>query len=202
MAISQRVKNKSVLGWIMYDWANSSFATTVMAGFFPVFFKSYWSQGVDPVQTTAQLGVTVSAGGLALAVLTPVMGVLSDHSSNKKLYTGVTMFLSVISCFWMSMIPMGEWHQALWAYGIGYVAFTASCAFYDSLLPSVSSKDNMDLVSSKGYAMGYLGGGVLFLINVAMYLKPEFFGFVDAVQAVKFSFASVGIWWMIFSIPE
>lgn len=201
MSFSQRVKNKSVMGWIMYDWANSSFATTVMAGFFPVFFKSYWSHGMDAVQTTAQLAATVSAGGLALALLTPVMGVLSDHGSNKKLFTGITMFFSVLSCFWMSMIPMGEWHQALWAYGIGYVAFTASCAFYDSLLPSVSSTETMDWVSSKGYSMGYLGGGILFLINVAMYLKPEFFGFVDGVQAVKFAFASVGIWWLVFSIP-
>lgn len=201
MGLSLRLKNKSVFGWILYDWANSAFATTVMAGFFPVFFKSYWSHGMDAVQTTAQLGATVSAGGLALALLTPIMGVLSDHGSNKKIYTGITMVISVMACFWMSMIPMGEWQQALWAYGVGYVAFTASCAFYDSLLPSVSNNENMNWISSKGYALGYLGGGILFLINVAMYLKPEIFGFADGVQAVKFAFASVGFWWVFFSIP-
>ena len=91
--------------------------------------------------------------------------------------------------------------EALIIYGLSYMAFNASCVFYDSLLPSIASGTEMDYASSVGYSLGYLGGGVLFLINVMWYLKPQWFGFADGVMAVKASFISVGVWWFIFTFP-
>ncbi len=192
---------KALYSWAMYDWANSSFATTIMAGFFPVFFKNYWSHGADAITTTARLGTAISISSLIIALMSPTLGVIADLRGVKKIFCFVFMFVAVAMCFWMGFIPAGDWVSAIMAYGIAMMAFNATCVFYDSLLPSVASNKDMDYASSLGYSLGYLGGGVLFAINVLMYLKPDFFGLADGVQAVKVSFFTVGVWWIIFSLP-
>lgn len=194
-------KNKKILSWALYDWANSAFSTTVMAGFFPVFFKQYWSAGADAVETTARLGMIISISSLMIAILSPLLGALADRRGVKKLMCALFMMVSVGCCFWMSFIPAGGWIPAMWAYGLAMFSFAASAVFYDALLPSVATGRTMDEASSFGYAMGYLGGGVLFAINVVMYLKPALFGLENGVQAVQVSFFSVGVWWVLFSIP-
>lgn len=195
------MKNKKIFSWALYDWANSAFATTVMAGFFPVFLKSYWGHEVDPVVTTAQLGTTLSMAGLAMALLSPFMGVLADLRGNKKVFLFFSMLIGALCTASLAFLQMGDWLWALTLFGLAYMGFNASCVFYDSLLPSIARGTQMDYASSVGYSMGYLGGGVLFLLNVAWYLKPDFFGFSDGVTAVKASFVSVGVWWLLFSIP-
>ncbi|MBX3041741.1 MAG: MFS transporter [Bdellovibrionaceae bacterium] len=172
-----------------------------MAGFFPVFFKQYWSDGQDPTVTTAKLGLTLSVASLIIAILSPTLGVLADLRGAKKAFCAFFMILGVGACFWLTVIPAGGWEQAMLAYGLGTIAVAASTVFYDALLPSIARGTQMDDVSSQGYAMGYLGGGLLFLFNVIMVLKPEFFGLADKTQAVKVSFALVGIWWLVFSLP-
>jgi UMF1 family MFS transporter len=109
--------------------------------------------------------------------------------------------LGAIGCVALGFLGPGQWVGALWIYGLSYMAFNASCVFYDSLLPSLARGTEMDYASSLGYSLGYLGGGLLFLINVIWYLKPDLFGFPDGVTAVKASFMSVGVWWLVFSIP-
>lgn len=195
------IKDKKIFSWALYDWANSSFSTTVMAGFFPVFFKKYWSAGVDATITTAQLGTVLSVSSLIIAVLSPTLGVMADLRGAKKRFCALFMLMGAACCVWMSFIPEGGWVQAMMAYGIAMVAFAASCVFYDSILPSIARGVAMDDASSFGYAIGYLGGGVLFAFNVVMYLMPEWFGISDGVMAVKISFASVAVWWVGFSIP-
>lgn len=192
---------KKVFSWALYDWANSAYSTTVMAGFFPIFFKQYWSAGADSVETTAKLGTALSVSSLCIALLSPTLGVLADFRGSKKFFCGIFMVLGALSCLWLSMIPQGGWLPAMFAYGLGMMAFAASAVFYDALLPSIARGTAMDHASSLGYALGYLGGGVLFTLNVLMYLKPEIFGIADGVTAVKLSFASVAIWWMLFSLP-
>lgn len=192
---------KKIYSWALYDWANSAYSTTVMAGFFPIFFKQYWSAGADAVETTAKLGTALSLSSLFIALLSPTLGVLADLRGSKKLFCGLFMGIGALSCLWLSLIPAGGWLPAMFAYGLGMMAFAASCVFYDALLPSIARGHRMDDASSLGYALGYLGGGVLFLVNVMMYLKPEWFGISDGVTAVKLSFASVGIWWALFSLP-
>ncbi len=194
-------RKKKILSWALYDWANSTYSTTVMAGFFPVFFKMFWSQGVDATVTTARLGTAISISSLVIAFLSPTLGVVADLKGFKKLFCLSFMVIGVLACGWMSFIPLGDWWNAILAYSIAMMAFNASCVFYESLMPFVAEPKEMDYVSSLGYALGYLGGGLLFLVNVLMHLFPEWFGLRDGVQAVQVSFMTVAVWWFVFSIP-
>lgn len=193
--------SKSILSWALYDWGNSAFSTTVMAGFFPIFFKQYWSQGIDAVTTTARLGTAISISSLFIALLSPTLGVIADLKGYKKKFCLFFTVTGALSCTWMGFLGQGEWQNAMFAYGLAMMSFNAASVFYDSLLPSVASPRQMDFASSLGYALGYLGGGVLFLLNVLMYSFPSAFGISDGVSAVKISFLMVAVWWLLFSIP-
>lgn len=195
------MRDRKVFSWAMYDWANSAFSTTVMAGFFPLFFKQYWSAGADAVVTTAKLGTTLSVSSLLIAILSPTLGVLADLRGAKKLFCALFMLVGAGACVWLSLIPYGGWAPAMVAYGLGMMAFAASAVFYDSLLPGIARGTKMDEASSLGYSLGYLGGGVLFTLNVLMYQKPEWFGISDPILAIRLSFASVALWWILFSLP-
>ncbi len=195
------VDKKAVLGWTMYDWANSAFATTVMAGFFPVFFNQYWSAGADATITTARLGLGNSIAGFAIAVMAPLLGAIADKGSSRKkfliffAYTGAAMTLALY------FVSMGAWRAAIALYVFASMGFSGALIFYDSLIKSVVSERKADLVSSLGYGLGYLGGGLLFALNVWMTLRPGTFGFATSAEAVRFSFLTVGVWWGLFTIP-
>jgi len=191
---------KAVWGWALYDWANSAFATTVMAGFFPVFFKQYWSQGADVNLSTAQLGLANSIAGLAMALLAPVLGAVADRASAKKKFLLAFAGLGVLSTAGLYWVGQGQWAFAVFVYAISIVGFAGANVFYDALLLSVAAPERVDYVSSLGFALGYLGGGLLFLLNVAMTLSPHAFGIADAAQAVRLSFVSVALWWGGFTL--
>jgi UMF1 family MFS transporter len=191
---------KAVWGWALYDWANSTFATTVMAGFFPVFFKQYWSQGADVNLSTAQLGLGNSIAGLLMALLAPVLGAVADRASAKKKFLLTFAYIGVLSTAGLYWVGQGEWAVAIFVYAVSIVGFAGANVFYDALLLSVATPERVDYVSSLGYALGYLGGGLLFLLNVAMTLSPQAFGIADAAQAVRLSFVSVALWWGGFTL--
>jgi UMF1 family MFS transporter len=191
---------KSVWGWALYDWANSAFATTVMAGFFPVFFKQYWSHGADVNLSTAQLGFGNSIAGLAMALLAPVLGAMADIAAAKKRFLIFFAYLGALSTAALYLVGRGEWTSAILCYALGVIGFSGANVFYDALLPSVAPPERVDTVSSLGYALGYLGGGLLFLLNVAMTLTPQTFGLPDASSAVRLSFVSVAVWWGGFTV--
>jgi len=193
-------KNKAVWGWAMYDWANSAFATTVMAGFFPIFFKQYWSHGVDVNVSTAQLGFGNSIAGLMVALMAPIMGAIADKGSYKKKFLIFFTYLGVLMTASLFMVQKGQWAGAIFIYAAGIIGFSGSIVFNDAFLPTVSGESDIDYISGLGYAMGYLGGGILFLFNVLMTLMPHRFGLSDAGQAVRISFLSVALWWGLFSI--
>ena len=193
-------EKKAVWGWAMYDWANSAFATTVMAGFFPIFFKQYWSYGVDVNVSTAQLGFGNSIASLLVALMAPVLGAIADKGSARKKFLIFFAYLGVLMTACLFLVGKGEWAWAIFVYAMGIVGFSGANVFYDSLLPTVAGKDNVDYISGLGFAMGYLGGGLLFLINVLMTLMPEKFGLADSAEAVRYSFISVAIWWGVFTI--
>ena len=193
--------NKRIFSWAIYDWANSVFYTTVMAGFFPVFFKKYWSSGADASLSTERLGWVLAISGFLLAVLSPTIGVISDKRRSKKKLLFSTMVLGVLCTAGLYLVPAGDWASASILYGTALFMCSASCTFYDSLLMSVCREDQYDYVSSLGYSLGYLGGGVLFALNVVMTLKPEWFGLSDSVAAVKVAFLLVAIWWFFFTLP-
>ena len=193
-------EKKAVWGWAMYDWANSAYVTTVMAGFFPVFFKQYWSYGADVNMSTAQLGFANSIASLMVALMAPVLGAIADKGAARKKFMLLFAYLGVLMSIGLFMVQQGQWGLAIFVYVMGIIGFSGANVFYDSLLPSVADEDKIDWVSSFGFSMGYLGGGLLFLINVLMTLMPKKFGLPDAAAAVRVSFLTVAAWWGLFTI--
>ncbi len=187
--------------WALYDWANSAYATTVMAGFFPIFFKSYYSVGVDVTVSTAELGFANSLSSFVVVLIAPLLGAVADAGSLKKRFLFLFAFLGILMSASLVFVEQGEWQMAAFIYTLGNIGFMGSNIFYDGLLPSVSDDKNVDYVSGLGFALGYLGGGILFALNVFMVQDPSFFGFADKAVAIKASFISVAVWWALFSLP-
>lgn len=191
---------KAVWGWALYDWANSAFATTVMAGFFPVFFKQFWSVGVDVNISTARLGYGNAIAGLLVAAFAPVLGAIADRGGTRKRFLAGCTGLGVAATATFFWLPQGQWMGAILCYSTGLIGFSGAMIFYDALLPTVAGQTSLDRVSAFGYAAGYLGGGLLFLVNVTMTLQPHWFGLADSTAAVQWSFLTVAVWWGGFSL--
>ena len=195
------IRNRPVFAWALYDWANSAFACTVMAGFFPVFFREFWSLGVDPTETTERLGFANAAAGLVVALLAPILGAIADRGARRKHFLFAWTLLGVAASAGLCFVGKGDWELAALLFVLGTMGFNGGVVFNDALLLDVAKPNELDRVSSFGYALGYLGGGLLFVINAAMFLKPAWFGIPDAVTAVQISFLTVGVWWLLFSLP-
>ena len=185
----------------MYDWANSAFATTVMAGFFPLFFKAYWADPGNPEESTFYLGLANSLASIIVAALAPFLGAIADRGSAKKKFLFTFAFFGIIMTSGLWFVAQGYWQMAVIFYVAASVGFSGGNIFYDSLLPSIADESKVNYASSLGYALGYMGGGLLFLLNVLMFKFPETFGLSDSAAAIKLSFVSVAIWWALFSIP-
>lgn len=192
---------RSVLGWALYDWANSAYATTVMAGFLPVFFKEFCCAGADPVVSTARLGFTNAAAGLLAAFLFPLLGAAADRGRSRRRFLLFFLALGALTTACLSLVQAGQWPAAAILYGLSLIGFSGGNVFYDALLLLVAGRKDMDRVSALGYALGYLGGGILLAVNIWMSLDPARFGLADPLQAVRASFVTVGVWWLMFSIP-
>ena len=197
----QRKLSKNAWKWAFYDWANSGFATTVMAGFFPIFFKSYWAGNLDAAESTFVIGSINSLIGLLIAISAPIFGAIADAGKTKKKFLFIFAALGILATGYLFFIPESSWKLAVIFYGLGVIGFSGGNIFYDALIVSVSSPSQRNKTSSLGFSLGYLGGGILFLFNVIMYLYPESFGLSGPADAVLWSFMSVAIWWLIFSMP-
>ncbi len=193
--------NKSAWSWAVYDWANSAFATTVMAGFFPIFFKSYWASDLSDAESTFAIGSVNSLVGLLIAFSAPILGAFADAGDSKRKFLFSFIFLGIIATGYLFFIPESSWKLAVIFYGIGVIGFSGGNIFYDSLLVTVSKEKERNRVSALGFSLGYLGGGILFLLNVVMFLYPSWFGLENQIEAVLWSFMSVAIWWFVFSLP-
>ncbi len=187
--------------WAFYDWANSAFATTVMAGFFPLFFASYWASDLEAGMRTFWLGIASSAASIVVMILAPLLGGLADRRGYKKRFLFAATLLGAVSTAAMYGVAQGHWPLALTLFTLGSIGFFAGTSFYDSLIVAVALPEAMDRASALGYGLGYLGGGLLFALNVLMFQKPQTFGLVDGAQAVLWSFLMVGVWWLLFSLP-
>lgn len=195
------MNKKKVWSWALYDWANSTFYTTVSAGFFPIFFEKYWSNPSNVVQSTYQLGIANSLASIIVASLSPFLGAVADRGSAKKKFLIIFAFFGALMTSGLFIVEQGEWELAVIIYVLATIGFMSGNIFYDSLLTDVAQKKDWNYVSSLGYAMGYLGGGILFAINVGMYLNPQLFGITDSTTAIKISFITVSIWVIVFTIP-
>jgi UMF1 family MFS transporter len=192
---------KAIFGWSMYDWANSAFATVVMAGFFPVFFKQFWSVGADTTVSTARLGLANSIASITVALSAPILGAIADKGTSKKKFLLFFAYMGVVMTASLYLVSKGNWPMAVVLYVLASIGFSGGNIFYDALITIVASERKLDFVSALGFSLGYLGGGLLFAANVWMTLSPETFGFGNAREAVRFSFLCVSIWWGVFSIP-
>ncbi len=191
----------SVISWSLYDWANSAFTTTVVAGFFPVFFKQYWCAGMKPAQSTARLGIGNSIAGVIVALLAPALGAIADRGSARKKFLIFFAYMGALSTAALFPVAEGGWLLAIILYIFAASSFGSGNVFYDSLMTLVASRDRMEFVSSLGYALGYLGGGILFAVNIWMVSSPGSFGLASAAEAVRYSFLTVALWWGVFTIP-
>lgn len=195
------MNKKTVYAWALYDWADSTYATTVMAGFFPLFFKTYYSANVDVTVSTAQLGFANSLSSFVVVLLAPLLGAIADAGSIKKRFLFLFAYLGILMSAALALVGEGQWELAVFVYVLGNIGFMGSNTFYDALLSSISTEKNVDFVSGLGFALGYLGGGILFAINVWMLQDPTFFSLENEAAAVKASFISVALWWALFSLP-
>jgi len=187
--------------WAMYDWANSAFSTTVMAGFFPLFFKQYWSADVAVTTSTLYLGLGNSLASLIIMIAAPVLGAIADSGGIHKRLLVCFAMLGILATTCFFFVGQGMWPLAIIVYVVAIIGFSGANVFYDALLPIIAPKSQQHSLSALGFALGYLGGGLLFLVNVAMTLKPAVFGLSDAAEAVRWSFLSVAVWWAVFTIP-
>ena len=201
MKTEKKILSKEVISWAFYDWANSAFATTVIAGFFPSFFKSFWANSLSDSESTALLGLANSLSGFFILIFAPFLGALADITFRKKYMLVFFMLIGAGSTASFFFIYEGYWMIAMIAYILASIGFSGGNIFYDSLIIDVSNDQSRNQVSAFGYAMGYLGGGILFVVNVLMYLQPNIFGLASEIDAVLFSFLSVAIWWSIFTLP-
>ncbi len=198
-----KLKKRAVFAWTMYDWANSAFVTTIGAAILPIYFSDY----IKLNDSLASWGLLVSIGSLIVAVISPVLGAIADFRGAKKKFMAFFVVLGIIPTALLYIVEQpDQWLLAALFYILGTVGFAGSIVFYDALLPHVAGPDEIDQVSSRGYAMGYIGGGLLLAINVAMiFLGPRLLPGMSNADATKLmmrlSLASVAVWWAVFSIP-
>lgn len=172
-----------------------------MAGFFPIFFKKFYASDYSSSESTAFLAYSNALALLLVLITAPVLGQYTDRSHNKKRALFSLTLLGALSCVALSLLAQGEVLLSALFFILSNFAFSTACAPYDSLLVSVSSPKDSDRISSLGYSMGYLGGGILFALNLVMYQKPELFGLADGAMAIRAAFALVGVWWLLFTLP-
>jgi len=193
--------HRSVIGWALYDWANSAFALTVITVFFPVLLAQYWSSDVDSTVTTFRLGMANGMASLIVALCAPLLGAIADRLGRRKFLLSVLAALGIVMTGALYFVSQGQWPIAVACYVLASVGFASSNSLYDALLVDVTSADRFHQVSALGFGLGYLGGAILFSLNVWMVSSPALFGFDSEIEAIRLAFILVAIWWAVFSIP-
>ncbi len=195
--------------WAMYDWANSAMVTTIIAAVFPIYFGKFAGADLPEATSTKYFAAASTIGMVVIALLSPILGALVDLRPIKKRMLGAFLFLGVVSVAAMFFIYKGDWVLAALLFILANIGANGSFVFYDSLLPHVARPHEIDRVSTAGYALGYVGGGLLLVLNALWITKPGWFGLpsgeglTSAQQTLPFrlSFLSVAVWWAVFSIP-
>jgi MFS transporter, UMF1 family len=195
--------------WAMYDWAVSAVQTTIMVAVFPVYFVNIAKIDLPESRATQAIATANTIVAVVLAILSPVLGAVSDYVAAKKRLLGASMLVGAAAVAGMFFVQQGDYRLALVLFVISLIGATASTVFYDALLPHIASEDEIDRVSSAGYAVGYIGGGLLLALNLAWILKPEWFGLPSGPNLsgsekslpTRLAFLSVAVWWVVFSIP-
>lgn len=211
MSANRSVKTRGVLdrdyrwtvnAWAMYDWANSSFAVIILTAVFPVYYRSLvMDSGAAPETATAYWAYTTSLSMLVVAVAGPLLGAIADVLSAKKGFLAVALVLGVLGTMGLALLGEASYLLGSVLFALGNLGFAGGNIFYEALLPAVARSNDLDRVSTRGYALGYLGGGLLLILNALWLRWPESFGFPDGAFALRASFVSVAIWWVLFALP-
>ena len=199
--MSKTKLSKEVKAWISYDLGNSAFATTVLAAFFPIFYNQYWARELDSASSAEYLSWTLVISNLTLLFTAPLIGAITDISKSTKLMFVSMVSISIVCVGLLFFLQVGSWMYALVFFGIANYFFSASNVLYDKILVQITSPDLFSKISGYGYAWGYFGGALLFLINALMSLYPEMFGLESQADAIRWSFITVSVWWTIFLLP-
>lgn len=187
--------------WAMYDWANSAFMTTIIGSVFPIYYAQVAAATLDPKTAAFRFSMATTIALGLVTILSPVLGTIADFAPVKKKFLGASVLIGASGTGAMYWIGHGDWALALTLFALGNIGAMASLIFYDSLLPHIAHGDELDRVSTAGYAIGFLGGGLLLAINLAWIMSPGTFGLPDTSAGVRLSLLSVAIWWVVFSIP-
>ena len=201
LAIEEKLHRRIINAWCMYDWANSAFATTIMAALLPPYFSNVAAVSLPKAQASSIWGLSLAISTLFVAFLGPILGAIADQTGTKKRFLQSFLSIAILFTALLFFVREGNWLMAVIFYMLASIGNAGSNVFYNSLLPHVARPDEVDQVSTKGYALGYLGGGLLLAINLLWYLKPAWFGFQDGSAAVRASFLSVAVWWIVFAFP-
>lgn len=195
-SLDEKEYKRRIRAWAMYDWANSAFATTILAAVLPAYYSSVAGATLPSAAVATQYwSVTLSISVFIVAILSPILGTISDIMRGKKKFLSIFVAIGVIGTGLLVLVDTGDWLLASIFFIVGRVGFGAANVFYDALLPHVAKEEDQDRVSTQGYALGYLGGGVLLAINIAMIFMME------GNWGVRWSLFSVAVWWALFSIP-
>ena len=200
---------KIINAWAMYDWANSAFATTIMAVILPIYYSTIAEDSLTATQTTSYWAYTNSIALVLVAIISIALGTIADVRGEKKRFLTIFALIGIAATAFMFFLTSGDWIFASILFIIGNIGFAGANVFYDSLLPHIAKKNDIDQVSTRGYALGYLGGGILLAINLVLIKLPEFapdlIGGIDPVEftllMTRISLASVAVWWLVFTIP-
>jgi UMF1 family MFS transporter len=191
-----------VCAWAMYDWANSAFAVIILTAVFPVYYRALViNAGGSPEAATAYWAYTTSISLLVVAFIGPALGALVDVIGFKKRFLAAALALGVVGSVGLAFLGQNTFVLASFIFAVANFGFAGGNIFYESLLPQVARADDLDRVSALGYALGYLGGGVLLVANAILLLWPEWLGLPGRDFALRACFVSVAIWWLVFSLP-
>jgi len=187
--------------WALTAWANHAFTTTVLVALFPIFFAKYWAAALPGTRSTFFLGLTNSSASFLVMLLSPWLGALADRLGRKRRWFGVCTALGACATALLALVGAGQWPVALLLFALGSVGFWAGSSFQDALLVQVAEARENNRISALGFALGYAGGGVLFLLNVLLLQHPELLRLHTAVAATRVAFLDVAIWWVLFTLP-
>ena len=193
--------NKTIKSWLLYDWANSAFATTIIATLLPFYYSQVAAASLSSNIATSYWGYTNSIATFLMVFIAPVLGAIADSKQAKIKFLASFIFMGVVFTSLLFFIEKGDWFFASVLYIVAHTGFWGANIFYDSLLPFLSKSDKFDTISTLGYAYGYFGGGLLLAINLLMIEYPEVFFIADSQMAVRISFLTVALWWGGFSVP-
>lgn len=194
-------QRRAVVAWAMYDWANSAFATVVLAGIFPILFQDYWRADATPAIANLQLGWANGFASLSIVLIAPLLGAIADRSARRKQALLGFAFPAAALTVALAGVPQAMGWLALTVFALASIGFMAANLFYDALLLGVAPPEHRHTVSGLGFGLGYLGGGLVFLVCIVAVMHPAWFGLASSSDAALAAFAVTGIWWACFSLP-